>query len=335
MNNRDETRLMIQAARLYYTAGLNQQEIAGRMKLTRQKIARLLESARDKGIVRISIYDPFPDDPGLKEDLRKAYNLDDVILVSGEGSDSSTLRSQLGMKAAEYLHDNLESGSVIGMGWGRTLFEVANSLPRDKKFPVHIIPLIGGIGDMSPFFQVNELARRFAEVFGGTFRNIYAPAFTPDATILESLHKTQEVTQLNELWDHLELAIIGIGHVEFQQISSMFFAEHISPHMLAQLEAKGAVGDICGRFFDIAGLPVEVSAGVIGITLEQLKSIPKVIAIAGGLEKTRALLGALRGGFIKILVTDISTARAILDEFEMKGGDSDDPGNRRSTGQPG
>ncbi len=318
MNNRDETQRMIQAARLYYDGGLNQQQIATRMNLTRQKIARLLESARTKGIVRINIFDPTLDDPQLREKVKQTFHLEDVVLISSDGLDSATLRSQIGMKAAEFVHDTLESGSVIGMGWGRTLFEVVNSLPHDKQIPVHVIPLIGGIGDMSPFFQVNELARRFAEAFGGTFRYIYAPAFTPDAAILSSLNKTQEVIQLSELWDHLKTALVGIGHVEFQQFSSMFFAEHISPHMLAQLEAKGAVGDICGRFYDINGRNVEVSAGVIGITLEQLKSIPKVAAIAGGLEKTRALLGALRGGFIKILVTDTSTARAILNENDER-----------------
>jgi DNA-binding transcriptional regulator LsrR (DeoR family) len=151
-----------------------------------------------------------------------------------------------------------------------------------------------------------------AEAFNGTFRSIYAPAFIPDEQTRNGLVKSQELGTIVQAWNQLNSAIIGIGHVEFQKISSMFFADHISPDNLAKLESKGAVGDILGRFFDSQGEQVEINAGVIGISLEQLKDIPDVIAIAGGIEKTRAILGALRGGYIKTLVTDIETARAVL-----------------------
>jgi DNA-binding transcriptional regulator LsrR (DeoR family) len=112
--------------------------------------------------------------------------------------------------------------------------------------------------------------------------------------------------------------VVGIGHVEFQKISSMFFADHISPHALSRLESKGAVGDICARFFDIIGTYVFPELGVIGINLEQLKAIPEVIAVAGGMEKVRAVLGALRGGYVKTLITDTETAQAVLTENEER-----------------
>jgi DNA-binding transcriptional regulator LsrR (DeoR family) len=78
------------------------------------------------------------------------------------------------------------------------------------------------------------------------------------------------------------------------------------------------VGDICARFFDQLGREVLPATGVIGVSLDQLRAIPEVIGIAGGMEKVRAVLGALRGGYINTLITDVTTARAVLAENEKR-----------------
>ena len=318
VTTRNEIQLMVQIARLYYDGGLTQQQIAKRLDMTRQRVSRLLVAAREEGIVRISIFDPTPADPHLKEQLLATFGLHDVVLASTEGLEANELRSQLGLVAAEYLINKFTNGMKVGVGWGRTLYEMVNSISHTRQVSAHIVPIIGGIGDMSPFFQINELARKLAEAISGTFRYIYAPAFTKDTSILKSLSKTQEVEQLQEIWKSLDLAIIGVGHVEFQHLSSMYFADHISPRALAQLETAGAVGDVCGRFINSRGETVSGGNGVMGISLEQLQAIPEVVAIAGGVEKTRAMLGALRGGFIKTLITDTVTARAMLLEFKER-----------------
>jgi DNA-binding transcriptional regulator LsrR (DeoR family) len=318
VNNRNELQLMVQIARLYYENGLTQEQIAEKLQMYRQRVARLLTSAREEGIVSVNIHDPTPIEPGLIRELQDRFHIHDAIITSSEGLDSNLLRSQLGLAAAAHLVNVPKASDLVGIGWGRTLYEAVNSLPKDRKVPIHVVPMIGGIGDMTPYFQVNELARRMADAFGGTYRSIYAPAFTQDASIVESLNKTQEVEQMVNLWQSLDIAVVGIGHVEFQQMSSMFFADHISPVVLAQLEAGGAVGDICGRFYNIQGEQIRGPAGVIGISIEQLQHIPEVIAVGGGLEKVRALLGALRSGFIKTLVTDSTTARAVLIESEER-----------------
>lgn len=315
MTNRSEILLMTQTARMYYEGGLTQQQIAKKLDISRQYVSRLLTAAKEKGIVKISIFDPTFEDPELKERMISTFGLHDVVLAPSEALEPSALRAQIGLAGADYLARTLRKESMVGIGWGRTLFEIINALPHDQKIPIQVIPLIGGIGDMSPFFQVNELARRLAETFGGTFRYIYAPAFTQNEAILDSISRTQEVEQLNKFWNQLDVAVIGIGHVEFQQMSSMFFADHILPGTLAQLEANGAVGDVCGRFYTIEGKPVNVGPGVIGMNLEQLRAIPEVIGIAGGLEKTKAIIGALHGGFIKTLVTDTATARELLTKY--------------------
>ena len=312
MNNHEDIQLMVQVARLYYENHLNQKEVANRLNITRQKVSRLLIAAKSKGIVRTVVYDPSPLDSDLGDRLKKLFGLHDVVLTEGENLEGNRLRAGIGLAAAEYLKRNLQSDQVVGIGWGRTLFETVNLIRDGGQKHINVVPVIGGIGDISPFFQVNELARQLASAFGGVYRQIYAPAFVEDNSILDNLLKTQEVAQASELWTKLDVAVVGIGHVEFQQISSMFFADHITPQTLAQLETKGTVGDICARFYNIKGKQVFPELGVIGINLDQLKAIPEVIAIAGGMEKVRAILGALRGGSIRTLITDTRTAQAVL-----------------------
>ncbi|MEA4909699.1 MAG: sugar-binding transcriptional regulator [Chloroflexi bacterium] len=314
MYNRDEIQLMVQVARLYYENDMNQEMIASRMNLTRQKVSRLLISARTLGIVRISIHDPNLYDPELAQELKAEFGLHDVILVSSEGLENEQLRSGIGLAAAEYLQKTLQDGQVVGLGWGRTVFATVDSLGQAVKKQVHVVPIIGGIGNQSPFFQVNELARRLAGSLGGTYRSLYAPAFIEDGAVLTSLLKTDEIAQVVALWDSLDVVIVGIGHIQFQQISAQYFADHISPPTLGHLEARGTVGDICAQFFDAAGAPVDAETGVVGIPLERLRTVPEVIAVVGGTEKPQAVLGALHGGYIKTLVTDTATAHAILAE---------------------
>jgi deoxyribonucleoside regulator len=316
MNTHDDIQLMVMAARLYHEKQLSQKEVAQLLNITRQKVSRLLIAAKAKGIVRTVVFDPNPGDSDLGEKMKHIFNLHEVILTPGEKLEGSHLRAAIGIAAAEYLERNLQAEQNLGIGWGRTLFETVNMIRGHELKHINVFPLIGGVGDISPFFQVNELARQLANVFDGTYRPLYAPAFIEDNTVLINLLKTQEITQAADLWTRLDVAMVGIGHVEFQQISSMFFADHITPQTLALLESKGTVGDVCARFFDIHGAQVFPELGVIGINLDQLKAIPEVIAIAGGMEKVRAVLGALRGGYIKTLVTDTLTARAVLAENE-------------------
>ncbi len=306
------TQLIVQSARLYYEHNLTQQQIADRLNITRQKVSRLLVQGREDGIVKIIINDPTPSEPQLEVELTETFHLNKVVLTEGAGLDQSGLRHSVGIAASDYLQQILKDDDYVGIGWGRTLFAVVSTLQKNKDVRINVVPMIGGSGDMAPSFQVNELARLMAEAFGGTYRPIYAPAFTQDINEWKTIMDTHEVRQVVKLWPRLDVAVVGVGQVELQKKSAMFFTDHMTDAALVRLKSKGGVGDICGNFFDIQGRPVMDAPGIVGANLEQLRQIPEVIAAAGGLEKVGALIGALQGGFIKTLVTDVVTARAVL-----------------------
>ena len=84
------------------------------------------------------------------------------------------------------------------------------------------------------------------------------------------------------------------------------------------LRSRGAVGDVLLRYYDGAGrlVPSEIDRRVVGLTLEDIASIPTVVAVAGGPGKSEAIAGALAGNVANVLVTDHLTAKELI---ELKG----------------
>jgi lsr operon transcriptional repressor len=116
-----------------------------------------------------------------------------------------------------------------------------------------------------------------------------------------------------EMARQAECSILGIGVADIEH-STYIQAGFIDRQDMEIIRQKGGVGDILGQFFDAEGqvLDLELHRKTIAVSLEDLRKMPDVIGLAGGRYKVEAVLGALRGGFIKILVTDEDTAREVL-----------------------
>ncbi|MBU0703855.1 MAG: sugar-binding transcriptional regulator [Chloroflexi bacterium] len=318
MSLHEELEMMLRAARLYYEDGLTQQQVAEELEVSRPQVSRLLTRARAENVVRISIVDPFATFEELESRLAATFGLNEAVVTTGEGLSGESLRRHIGLAAAGYLRNVLNDGLKVGVGWGRTLHAVAGALGDERHAHIQVFPLIGGMGQVSASFQVNDLARRVAEAFGGTGQALYAPAFVSDPQARDALLRHPDVRMVMEAWDSLDMALVGIGHFAFQRQSSMFFAEYTDASLFQELEQRGAVGDLCGRFFDIQGKHCILEPEVIGISLEQLRALNHVVGIAGGEEKVAAILGALNNGYLNVLITDTDTAQKVLERYESE-----------------
>jgi deoxyribonucleoside regulator len=319
MSSAEELQLLLQVARLYYEDDLTQKEIAEELGMSRPTVSRLLAQARQEGIVQISIADPFAENKDPSTELARTYGLRQAIVISSEGVTEERLIRRLGVAAARYLRTSLREGELVGMGWGRTLHAVAEALEPERPLGIQVLPLIGGMGQVSSSLQVNELARRLAEAFDGTWSPLYAPAFVGDEATYESLCQVSDVAAIVQNWPSLNTALVGIGHFAMHRKQSMLFGGYMQESLIQELARRGAVGDLCGRFFDTHGRQCLVEPGVMGISLDQLRELKHVVAAAGGEEKAAAILGALRGGYLDVLVTDTTAARAILSAQEVDG----------------
>lgn len=309
----EEWPIMVRAARLYYEDGRTQEEVAAALGISRPRVSRLLKQARDCGIVQIQIVDPTSTNSDLERTLVGTFALSDAIVVAHAGQSEELVRARLGHAAARHLEDVLVHGDIVGIGSGRTLYAMATALRPSRSIRATFVPLLGGLRQVPSFFQANELARVVAETFHAESLQLYTPAVLPDPQARDALIASSPVLDVVKTWEALSVAVVGIGNVRSRLGSPTLFAHYLDPATQHELLDKGAVGGICLRYFTVEGRPCpELPGRVVGLDLDWLRRTPRVIGVAGGPDKAEAVLGALRAGYVKSLVTDEGTAREVL-----------------------
>jgi len=275
------------------------------------KVVRLLARAREEGIVQIRVDHPSLRFVELEEKLRQVFGLKEAIVVPSGETEEQT-REAIGQFGAMFLERSLAPGDVIGTAWGVTLREVARHL-RPLSIPgITVVQLMGGLnagGLINPL----DIARAVADKLQGTVQMLYTPAFVDSASIRAALLSDHRVAQTLRAGASATKALVGIGDVSGE--SSLVRWGALSTGELDEAVRRGAVGDILGRHFDAYGRPIEspLAERIIALSLESLRTIPQVIAFAGGRRKADAILGALRGRYVHVLITDEATARLVLE----------------------
>jgi DNA-binding transcriptional regulator LsrR (DeoR family) len=313
MTTHERLRQMYLAAQLYYVEDRTQDEIAHALGVSRPTVSRLIAEARRENLVQITVVNPYADLTALASAVKERLGLASVVVAPGQDDNAAQVRKRLGLAAAQFLTSALQRRDRLGVGWGRTLHEVAEALETRSEFELTVVPLLGGLGQISPSFQVHALARTFADKLGGVWHPLYIPAIIEDPAARAALFGLRDVARIVELWDQLDAAIVGIGDVDLSLEVRSLFADYLDAATLDRLNQQQAVGDICMHFFDGAGRLLSPGLeGVSSIELEQFKHIPRRIGVAGGRQKAGAILGATRGGLINSLVTDESAAHQLL-----------------------
>jgi DNA-binding transcriptional regulator LsrR (DeoR family) len=310
---RDE--LLATVASLYYKMNQSQGQIADRLDISPSTVSRLLREAHDKGIVQISIRMPIPRDLELEEIFIKRFGLKDAyILQTGGDGSSDTLLRAIGQLAAVYLErvvDAFPAGSSIGVAWGTGVHAAVSAIPDNYAQNIDVVQLLGGVGEL--VVDSPDLGRMVAQKLGGRHYDLHAPVLVERAIAREMFLQEPAVHEGIVRARAVKLAITGIGTTQ-DEGSSFLRAGLLSRKELGKLRAQGVVGEICGRFYDAFGNyeQVEINQRIIGLELSDLRQIPQSVAVARGTAKAQAILGALRGAFIRVLATDDSTARAVL-----------------------
>lgn len=309
----DGWRTMVRVARLYYEDGRTQEEVAAALGISRPRVSRLLKQARDTGIVRIQIVDPTSTQSDLERTLMRTFGLSGAIVVACDGGSEELVRARLGHAAARYLGTILAHGDVVGVASGRTLYAMATAPRPSRTVRATFVPLLGGLQRVPACFQANELARIIAEAFRADSLQLYTPAVLGDRQARDAVLASPPVADVVETWERVTVAVVGIGNLRARPGFPTLFSNYLDPATQRRLTDEGAVGGICLRYFTLEGQPCrELSDRVSGLGLDRLQRIPRVIAVAGGPDKAEAILGALRGGYLKTLVTDEDAAREIL-----------------------
>jgi DNA-binding transcriptional regulator LsrR (DeoR family) len=309
----DELRLMTKVARLYYERDLNQSEIAAQLELSQATVSRLLARAKKEQIIKTIISVPPGAYPDLEEALQTTYNLKDAIVVDGAESDDPI--REIGAAAAYYVETTLNQREIIGISsWSSTLLAMIDAMrPVTQETEAQVIQILGGVGNPNAEVHAVRLTSRLATLVNGKSKFLPAPGVVGSADSMRVLLDDPFTREVLNLLESVTLALVGIGAVEPSDLLASS-GNIFSPEELNILREQGAVGDVCLRFFDSSGKPVLTSLNdrVIGMSLEQLRQVKRAVGIAGGPQKIRAIRGALKGGWVNVLITDRFTAEKLL-----------------------
>lgn len=309
----DQLRLMARIARMYHEKGMRQADIADELHVSQPRVSRLLKRAGEIGIVRTTVALPAGVHTDLEEALEQRYGLGEAVVVDVEDGDDVT--RALGAAAAVYLETTLTGGDTVGLSsWSASLLAAVESMRPAKGSVVDtVVQVVGGVGDPRVQMQATRLIGRFAAATGANPVFMPTPGMLGSASGRDTLMADPTVTEVMALWPTLTTVLVGIGSLEPSPLlreSGNALAERDQSELLA----AGAVGDICLRFFDENGAPVrsEVDERVVGIDFDELRRIPRRVAVAGGARKHSAIRAALRGGWITVLVTDRAEAQRLV-----------------------
>lgn len=310
----EELRLMTKVARMYYEQNLRQPEIAERLNLSQATISRLLKRAEREQIVRITVSVPVGAHPDLEEALQERYHLREAIVVDSlaEDDEAQVLRD-LGNAAAYYVESTIRPEEVVGVASYGSLLAMVNAMHGlNKPSDVRVVQLSGGVGNPSAEAHATQQTRRLAVLLRGEAVFLPAPGLTATPEAKQMFLDDPFVRQTIATFEQVTLALVGIGSVETS--GSTGFLSSFSAEERKLLHRLGAVGFICHRFFDAQGKPIQspLDDRVIAMTREQLAKVRRSVGISGGRRRLPAILGALQGGWVNVLITDRFTAEHLL-----------------------
>ncbi len=308
MRGYTEEQLLV-VANLYYIEGLNQEEIATKLGLSRITATRMLKKARDEGLVQITVKKPLPELYALALALERRYHLKAAIVAPGR-SDPRESREAVGRAGAELLDRLITRGCRIGVAWSTTLSAILPYVRKPAVLPLRINELAGTYlaADM-PF----GVSWSLAEKLGVPVESIPMPVLVRNGRVKDMMIREPSVRTALESAANVDLALVGLGNTS--RDSSIMLTGYIGDDQFEELTAKGAVGDILMRYYDAAGayVPMSFEDQTVSLEWDRIRRLPFVVAVAFGPGKIAAIAGALAGGIIHGLVTDRWTAEALLE----------------------
>jgi DNA-binding transcriptional regulator LsrR (DeoR family) len=324
-----EDELLFEIAKMHFEQGMNQGEVARRKGLSRAKVNRLLQTARDRGIVRILVVPRIGHAylRSIEVDLKEAYELKDALLIPGreevlrgelEPNTQEALVERLAYMAARYLDGRLTNDDILCINWGRVMRAVVDQLHPSKTLPrLNVLPFLGNLSVQPDSFEANRLVQQVASAYGGHFNWLLAPAIVRNLRQQEVVRELPLVKRTLQLINQSTIAITAIGPAN-AKYSTVVKRGWLKSREVQTLIDRGAVGEICSWWFDASGQEIrDDKIYPIGLGLAGLKRMvqenKRVIAV-GGADKERLgpIRAALVGKIVNVLITDHITAQHLI-----------------------
>ena len=310
--DKERHQLLASVSSLYYNHGMTQSQIAARFYTSRSKISRLLQEARDLGVVKISIYEPWNRDTDLEERVKERFSLKDARILSfSEEASNEEILKKLGEAAAYYLDGVVDARTILGISWGYTVYQTVSAINSQKNIPFNVVPIMGAATTKNPEKDSMDLAKQLAMAYGAKCHYIYAPLFVGNETVKKELVSDRQIKASLSLAERANVILTSVGSIQYRS-----WKHFITMEDMAVLQRAGAIGHIGGHFYDIYGNEVitPLTRCLIAVSMAGLQKCRNLICVAGLLEKAEAILGALNGRLVNTLIIDRETAVRIIEQ---------------------
>lgn len=303
---------LTQLATLYFVDGKTQEDLSRSFGLSRATIGRMLRRAQQEGIVEIRVRPHAGFAADLERQLVERFGIQRA-LISIDHKDSDKQREMLAGLVASYLDRILVDGSLVAVGMGRNVSAVSEHAMSATSRKCTFVSAIGGSYRGGETMNADHIARRLASRFGGESESLYAPALVADPEVRKAVLDNDTVRHTLDKARRADISLIGVG--DMSEDSNIVRMGWFTAQEIVEAKRVGTVGDMMGYdFIDVHGQPANTSlqGRVIGLSANDLRRVPNVIAIAAEQTKVIAILGALRSKTINTLATTASNAMAVL-----------------------
>jgi deoxyribonucleoside regulator len=324
MSDPARQQLLVDVVTKYHREGLTQAQIGKDLGISRQTVSRMLGQAQDQGVVSIQINDPSQVADEIAQRVRVRFGLQAATVVDSGDSDPERRHSETTRRAAVGCFERMTAATVISMLWGPTVLAFSQRLPRGD-FPNLTICQMGGMTPTIPGQNALDPAvSAAAEALGAKADLVAAPLYVDTAAIRAAITSDSRINATLDRARSADMYIFSVGLATTE--GGLYQSGYLTKPEIEQLEADGAVGELCGLFYSITGEPcgAELEARTIALSRDDIRAIPQRILIASQEEKAGAVLGAFAGGYATEAFLDIDLAKAVLKLAEDPGSTPDD-----------
>lgn len=312
MLSKPEMELLVKVARLYHESHLSQGEIAKKINVSRPTVSRMLTQASERGYIKTVVIDPFESVQNICTELKSKFKLKDIVIVQSTNTGAREAKKAIGAVAANYLLGILKPNDIIGISWGTTMYEVAKAMKQSVVENVTVVQLNGFLYDNTSNDFVFGVVKGIGDRLNARVNYLYVPAFVSSTKIKSAFMDDRNIRNILELAKKSNIALFGLGYPDRSSMVSQY--GYISNDELEQLYSAKVAGDICCRFFNVNGKIInnELNERTVSISLEELKRKEYSICVVIGKSRAMGIAGALRGGYVNVLITDEETAKEVL-----------------------
>ncbi len=304
---------VVRAAWLYYQDGLKQNDIAEILGVGRTTVVNYLQEARRLGIVSIRVRHNIVSSVELARQLQNRFGLHDVLVVpDGAKDDVDGSINRIADAGGSYLLDLVRDGGILGVSWGRTVRALSKRIPKAQIPDLTVCQMVGSTRSKE-WLWAEQCSLDIAARLGGVCLNMHAPAVLSSPEIKDLLLNETIIAEQFRVIQQCDIVCFGICSLEADSL--IMDSGLVTREECREFIDKGAVGVICGRFYDGEGkaFDLDYDRRLLAMSLDEIRHVETRMAVAGGLEKIDAITGAIRAGYLNVLVTDATTARALLE----------------------